>query len=142
MRVWLAVVALGFLLAACGAAGPTPTVTPLPGCAASNGKQVYNLLETYAGDWEKAANRADAAQPAAMAPEIEALQKIRQDLNAQQWPACGKAAQAAFVALMDTTIEGFTAEMNLKPRAESNAILERTRAQKETFQAEVQKLPR
>ena len=139
MGRWLALIAVVVSLVACGAAAPTATMT---GCAATGGQQVYALLEGYSVRWTQAAERADTAQLAAMGAEIEALKAIRNELNGQQFPTCGKAAQAAFVAWMDTIIEGFTAEMQQKPRAESNAIFERARAQQDALKAELQKLPR
>jgi hypothetical protein len=138
MRRALLLIVLTAALIGCGGAAPTATMT---GCATSDGKQVYGLLETYSKNWTSAGNKADDASPATLGPEIENLRSIRNDLSGQKWPACGKAAQDAFVAVMDETIKGFTAIQQQKPKAESDAIFERARTLQETFKAEVLKLP-
>ena len=139
MPRWWALLGLVALLAACGGASATPTVGA---CTASGGKPVYDLLQSYSVNWEKAANRADTAPRTALAAEIESMRTIRRDLSAEQLPTCGKAAQTAFVAMMDTIIEGFSATVEQQPKETTSAIFERARIQKETLRDEVQKLVR
>ena len=125
-------------LIGCGGAAHTATMT---GCATSDGKQVYGVLESYSKQWEAAANRADTAALTALASAIEGLRSVRNDLYSQQFPACGKAAQSAFVTVMDTTIAAFTADQEQK-KADSDALFAKAREQQEVLKAEVLKLPR
>jgi len=138
MRRCVLLIVLAAALIGCGGAAPTATMT---GCATSDGKQVYGVLESISKDWEAAANRADTAAASALGSAIEGMRSVRNGLNGQQFPACGKAAQSAFVTVMDTTIAAFAAEQEQK-KADSDALFAKAREQGEAFKAEVQKLPR
>lgn len=138
MRRCVLLFVLTAALIGCGGAAPTATMA---GCATSDGKQVYGVLESYSKQWEAAANRADTAALAALPQAIDGMRAVRNDLNGQQFPACGKATQSAFVTVMDTTIAAFTAEQEQK-KADSDALFAKAREQQEALKAEVQKLPR
>jgi hypothetical protein len=110
-------VLLGLLaLAACGApfAGDAPP-TAVPICSTRDGKKVYDLVKQYAQEWDDADKLAQSTSRLTLSPQVAVLQRIRRDVQAQEYPPCGQKAQSKLVETMDYTIEGYLEFLAEKP---------------------------
>ncbi len=122
---------------------PTPTAvpspTPVPPCSTRDGRRVFDALNAHAREWDDAIKLANSTPRMQLAPQIQNLQRIRRDVQAQEWPACGQAAQGLLVALMDAQIEGFIAFLAQRPPEEHFAW---AKAPGEQFGAEMGRIAR
>jgi hypothetical protein len=93
---------------------PTPTATPPPTptlvsiCAMSDGRKAYDVLQDYAREWDQAFRRATTTPESDLFAQLAQLQRIYYDVQAQDWPACGRAAQGALVTTMDAAVQAVT----------------------------------
>lgn len=122
---------------------PTPTVvpspTPVPPCSTRDGRLVYDALHGHAREWDDALKLAHSTPRMQLAPQIQHLQRIRRDVQAQEWPGCALGAQRLLVMLMDAQIEGFIAFLAQRPPEEHFARATALTAQ---FQAELGRIAR
>jgi hypothetical protein len=99
--------------------GATPRVvvspTPFPQCQTSDGRRVADRLQQYATEWDDALKLADSTSRASLAGPVSELQRIRRDVQAQQWPDCATIAKGLLVGSMDATIDGFLGFMRQDP---------------------------
>ena len=74
----------------------------------SDGRKVYDVLQNYAREWEETLGRATGTPGLGLPGQFAQLQRIYRDVQAQDWPACGRAAQGALVAAMDAAVQAVT----------------------------------
>ena len=74
----------------------------------SDGRKVYDVLQAYAREWEETLGRATSTPGLGLPGQVAQLQRIYRDVQAQDWPACGRAAQAALVTAMDAAVQAVT----------------------------------
>ena len=70
----------------------------------SDGRKVYDALQNYARQWDETLRRTTTPGSDLFA-QLAQLQRIYRDVQAQDWPACGRAAQGALVTAMDAAIQ-------------------------------------
>jgi hypothetical protein len=74
----------------------------------SDGRKVYDVLQDYAREWDETLRRATDTPGLGLPGQFAQLQRIYRDVQAQDWPACGRAAQGALVAAMDAAVQAVT----------------------------------
>ena len=74
----------------------------------SDGRKVYDVLQDYAREWDETLRRATGTPGLGLPGHLAQLQRIYRDVQAQDWPACGRAAQGALVAAMDAAVQAVT----------------------------------
>src|SRR5215207_3493981 len=90
---------------------PTPVPTPIPSCTTADGKRVTDILSRYAQEWDDTVRLAGSTPRINLAGPVGQLQKTRRDVQAQEWPECGRRAQGVLIRAMDAKIDAFTAFM-------------------------------
>ena len=71
----------------------------------SDGRKVYDVLQDYAREWDETLRRATGTPGGDLFGQLAQLQRIYRDVQTQDWPACGRAAQGAVVTAMDAAIQ-------------------------------------
>ncbi len=113
-------VALAVLLAACTSApAAPPTPTTVPPCTMTDGRRVVDVLRQYAREWDDTIKLADTVPRIQLATPVGQLQRIRGEVQAQEWPACGQYGQRLLVEAMDAHIQGFLSFMGNRPGYEA-----------------------
>ena len=74
----------------------------------SDGRKVYDVLQDYARAWDETLRRATGTPGLGLPGQLAQLQRIYRDVQGQDWPACGRAAQGALVAAMDAAVQAVT----------------------------------
>lgn len=102
----------------------------VPGSADDDcGDAVVEQLGGLFAEWTDAFDLATTTSRIAMGDRVADLQRIRREVQAQEWPECAEAAHGFLVAAMDNSIEGFQLFMSNKPQGEIDKKFEKaTRA--------------
>ena len=163
---WLLILCLAMLVVACGGAaaeptatpeftatvGPSPTPvptatqtvtpspTPEPPCSTDDGQLAFDLLEEFAQEWEDVLAVASSTGRIALSGPVQDLQRIRRDVQRQEWPECAEDAHTNLIAMMDATIDGFLAFMQQKSDLEVNRHIEEATDHQDQFIDEMVKL--
>ena len=107
----MVVVALGLIYGGISAA--TPSIKAWwhyrNACSTSDGEKVYGLLYDYLYQWEDESKLANQTGRISLSPRIAELQRIRREVDQEEWPECAKDAKTILVAGMDYSIDGFIA---------------------------------
>ena len=107
-RLVVQLVALVALIAACWSApAARPTPTALPPCTMADGRPVVDVLRQYGREWGDTIKLADTVARIQLATPVGQLQRIRHDVQAQEWAACGQHGQRLLVEAMDAHTQGF-----------------------------------
>ena len=139
------------LLLACGACGgratPTPTAAPptptaISLCTLDDGRKVYDVLQDYAREWEETLGRATREPGLALPAQFSQLQRIYRDVQAQDWPACGRAAQRALAAAMDASVDAVALLLGGEPVERVQGRLAEAERLMQVFWEELDRLAR
>lgn len=122
---------------------PTPVPSPTPTyCTTRDNERVADLIEEFIDEWDDAFTLASSTSRMNLNSQIAELQRIRRNVNRQDWPTCAQAAQRSMVAAMDSSIDGFIAFMAQEPEATVNRHFERSFEHFDTAAEELRKLRR
>jgi hypothetical protein len=150
-RVIGTVLCAAMVLAACGGTGaegptptpeptPTPTVvptaTPEPVCRTSDGRVAYDLFYEYYQEWSDALDLAGSTPRIQLGAVISDFQRIRREIDRQEWPDCARSAQSKLVAATDILIEALL-DFYADADANIDAKLDRSVKIMEEFWAEM-----
>lgn len=93
------------------AATRTPAPTTPPSCKTSDGREVVDTMQQYARAWDDAVAVAGSTPRIGLAQPIAELQRIRREVQQQQWPVCARRAQQLLVEAMSAYIDGMVGFM-------------------------------
>ena len=85
----------------------------------ADGRWVVDVLSHYAREWDDTIKLADRVPRIQLATPVGQLQRIRREVQAQTWPACGQQSQRLLVEAMDAHIQGFLSFMGNQPGYEA-----------------------
>jgi hypothetical protein len=117
------VVLFALLIAACGvpATDAPPTAAPAAPAAANAGPCSEGTLQAYRNAyngiidrWGDVAIKAGQTEPAELQPQIDAMQKISDELAALTPPSCAQPAQAESLEAMQLAIGGYRTRLAQK----------------------------
>ena len=94
------------LLLGCSPTAP-PTPTAVPACTTADGRRVADVMQQHAREWDDALALAQTSPRVALAGPVGQLQRVRREVEAQQWPACAVRTQSALAGAMTAYIDGF-----------------------------------
>jgi len=151
---WLLLAAV-VVFAACGGSGsdgPTPTPeatatatatpspTPEPTCSTEDGELVFDALNSTWDEFYDEITLADSTPRMQLAPRIAELQRIRREVEDQEWPDCGVMAQSFLVSAMEETINGFIAFLAQKADSVIEGHFDRSGNHFKFFTSELEKI--
>jgi hypothetical protein len=106
-------------LLACFVVGCAQLASPLT-CMTSDGKPIVGVLRAHTQEWDDTVTLASSTPRMTLAGPVGQLQRIRREVQSQQWPDCGRRAQFALVSTMDAQIDVFTSFMAQRSSAQSD----------------------
>lgn len=123
-------------------ATPAPTATPT-GCRLADGRTAYAAFSDIYGRWKDADALAGNTPRISLAPEIAAMQSLRREVAAINWPACASAAALDLGSGMDQVIQAYLDFLaNEKSDVTVGTELNAGRATLQTFELDLAALPR
>src|SRR5687768_13114070 len=94
---YLLIVTLSVGCTAAASTGSAPTPTPTPPCTMPDGRRAIDVIQQYAREWDDGLTLAGSTPRMQLAGPISQLQRVRRDVQSQQWPVCAEGVQQALV---------------------------------------------